>query len=75
MNTNTLEFYLKNLDDKDRDKLLKLAKELYKQKKYKKLRQEIEERRQEISEGKVLSHEEVWKWALILFMQKVLERT
>jgi len=61
MNTNTLEFYLKNLDDKDRDKLLKLAKELYKQKKYKKLRQEIEERRQEISEGKVLSHEEVWK--------------
>ncbi len=61
MNANTLEFYLENLDKKDREKLLKFAKELYKQKKYKKLRKEIEERRQEILEGKVLSHEEIWK--------------
>ena len=61
MNGNTLEFYLENLDKKDREKLLKFAKELYKQKKYKNLRKEIEERRQEILEGKVLSHEEIWK--------------
>jgi len=33
MNGNTLEFYLENLDKKDREKLLKFAKELYKQKK------------------------------------------
>ena len=49
------------LDKKDKEKLLKLAKELYKQKKYKKLRKEIEERRKEIEKGEILSHEEIWK--------------
>jgi len=61
MSTETLEFYLEKLDKKDREKLLKLAKLLYEQKKYKKLREEVEERRKEIIEGEVLSHEEVWK--------------
>ena len=61
MSIETLEFYLEKLDKKDREKLLKLAKLLYEQKKYKKLREEVEERRKEIIEGEVLSHEEVWK--------------
>ncbi|MDQ7056620.1 MAG: hypothetical protein Q9M89_09305 [Persephonella sp.] len=61
MDGNTLEFYLEHLDKKDREKLIKFAKELYKQKKYKTLRKEIEERRQEVLKGEVLSHEEIWK--------------
>jgi len=61
MSTEIIEFYLEKLDKKDREKLLKLAKLLYEQKKYKKLREEVEERRKEIIKGEVLSHEEIWK--------------
>ncbi len=57
----TLHFYIEILDEKDKEKLLKFAKELYKQKKYKKLREEIESRRKEIRQGNVLTHEEIWK--------------
>ena len=56
-----LEFYIKNLDKKDKEKLLKVAKELYKQKKYKKVREEIEKRRKEIEKGEFISHEDFWK--------------
>ncbi len=56
-----LEFYIKNLDKKDKEKLLKFAKELYKQKKYKKVREEIEKRRKEIEKGEFISHEDFWK--------------
>jgi len=58
----TLEFYLQHLDKKDKEKLFKFAKELFKQKKYSKLRKEIEERRLEIKKGEILTHEEIWKW-------------
>ncbi len=56
-----LEFYIKNLDKKDKEKLLRFAKELYKQEKYKKVREEIEKRRKEIEKGEFISHEDFWK--------------
>ena len=67
----TLKSILEVLDKKDKEKLLKFAKELYNQKKYKKLREEIENRRKEIYKGEVLNHEEVWKWSSKFSMQKV----
>ncbi|WP_456384270.1 hypothetical protein [Persephonella sp.] len=57
----TLETIIKKLDNKDRERLLSFAKELYKQKKYRILREEIEERRKEIKRGDFLTHEDVWK--------------
>ena len=51
---------IEQLDSEDKEKLLYFAKLLLGQSKYKKLREEIERRRAEIREGKVLSHEEIW---------------
>ena len=48
------------LDQGDREKVIYFAGMLLRQKKYQKLRREIEERRREIERGEVLSHDEVW---------------
>ena len=49
------------LDDKDKKKVLEFANILIKQNKYRKLREEIDDRRNEVKKGKVLSHEEIWQ--------------
>ena len=51
---------IEQLDAEDKEKLLYFAKLLLGQSKYKKLREEIEQRRAEIREGEVLTHEEIW---------------
>ena len=52
---------LDKLDSEDREKVSYFIRLLGSQTKYKKLAEELEERRKEIREGKVLSHEEIWK--------------
>ncbi|RMD68819.1 MAG: hypothetical protein D6819_08440, partial [Gammaproteobacteria bacterium] len=52
---------ISKLDPSDQKKIEYFIKLLLRQKKYQALRQEIEKRRREISEGKVLEHEEFWK--------------
>ena len=55
------EEVLEMLDEPDREKVKYFARILLKQEKYKSLKKEIEERRKEVSEGEVLSHDEFWK--------------
>jgi len=50
-----------NLDEKDRDKLRYFLRLLLQQSKYRRLRQELKSRREEISKGQTLSHEEIWE--------------
>ncbi len=52
---------LTKLDAEDRKKIIYFANLLLKQKKYQKLREEIEERKKEIEKGEVFTHEEIWK--------------
>jgi len=52
---------LDKLDNEDREKIIYFVKLLMNQKKYKNLQGEIEERRQEIKTGEVLSHREIWE--------------
>jgi len=52
---------LKKLDKEDQEKVLHFIELLLKQQKYKKLREEIEIRKEEIEKGETLSHEEIWK--------------
>jgi len=52
---------LTKLDAEDREKIIYFANLLLKQKKYQKLREEIEERKKEIEKGEVFTHEEIWK--------------
>jgi len=49
------------LSDEDKKKILEMANILLKQDKYNKLRKEIEDRRNEVKKGEVLSHEEIWQ--------------
>lgn len=49
------------LDERDKKKVIEFINIILKQNKYRKLRKEIEKRRKEVKEGKVLSHEEIWK--------------
>ena len=52
---------LTKLDTEDREKIMYFANLLLKQKKYQKLREEIEERKKEITRGEVLTHGEIWE--------------
>ena len=52
---------LTKLDAEDREKIVYFANLLLKQKKYQKLREEIEERKKEIERGEVFTHEEIWE--------------
>ncbi len=52
---------LTKLDAKDREKIIYFANLLLKQKKYQKLRKEIEERKKEIERGEIFTHEEIWE--------------
>ena len=52
---------LTKLDAEDREKIMYFANLLLKQKKYQKLREEIEEREKEIERGEIFNHEEIWE--------------
>ena len=52
---------LTKLDAEDREKIMYFANLLLKQKKYQKLKEEIEEREKEIERGEILTHEEIWE--------------
>ncbi len=54
-------FQIKYLDRQDREKIKYFLNLLLSKEKYIKLKKEISNRRKEISEGKTLSHEEIWK--------------
>ncbi len=59
---NIYEFsVLERLDDDDKYKIKYFIKLLMQQTKYKKLKEEIRSRREEISKGKTLTHNEIWK--------------
>ena len=51
---------LEKLDKTDQEKLLYFAKLLLKQKKYRKLKEEIENRKKEIERGEIFTHDEIW---------------
>ena len=52
---------LQKLDDNDKQKIHYFANLLLKQSKYKRLQQELTNRRKEIASGEVLTHNEIWK--------------
>ena len=56
-----LEVLIPQLNEKEREILTHIAETLIKSRKLKKLREEIEERRDEIKKGDVLSHDEFWE--------------
>ncbi len=51
---------LQHLDKQDQEKVLYFAELLLKQSKYQLLKEEIDSRRNEIKQGQVLSHNEIW---------------
>ncbi len=51
---------LEKLDRTDQEKLLYFAKLLLKQEKYRKLKEEIEDRKKEIERGEIFTHDEIW---------------
>ena len=58
---NTYEFtVLERLDDDDKYKIKYFIQLLMQQTKYKKLKEEIRARREEISKGETLTHDEIW---------------
>ncbi|MDL1970903.1 MAG: hypothetical protein LWW94_08015 [Candidatus Desulfofervidaceae bacterium] len=60
MNTIELEV-LQKLDESDQEKVIYFLKLLLNQAKYKKLRDEILSRKDEIKHGEIFEHEEIWK--------------
>ena len=60
MNTIELEV-LQKLDKSDQEKVIYFLKLLLKQAKYKKLKDEILSRKNEIKHGEVFEHDEIWK--------------
>ncbi len=63
MATDTLEKnlqQLRQLDEADQKKVAHILKLLIQQKKYRALRHELEERRDEIRRGDTLSHDDIW---------------
>lgn len=60
MNTTELQI-LQKLDKSDQEKIIYFLKLLLKQEKYKKIKEEIFSRKEEIKHGEVLEHEEIWK--------------
>ena len=60
MNTTELEI-LQKLDKNDQEKVMYFLKLLLNQAKYKKLKDEILSRKDEIKHGEVFEHDEIWK--------------
>lgn|GEM_PF-906913 len=52
---------LKKLDEPDKKKVEYFVRLLLRHEKYKSLKKEIEERREEVSKGEVVAHDEFWK--------------
>ena len=52
---------IQKLDSKDQEKIQYFLKILLDQKKYEKLKKELEQRRTEIKKGQTLTHDEIWK--------------
>jgi len=52
---------IEKMDDSDQEKIRYFLKLLVKEKKYKKLKREIDERRKEIAEHQGLTHDEIWQ--------------
>ncbi len=61
MTTTDLKNLIDKLDQDDRAKIAYFIKLLITQEKYRKIQEEITQRRKEILNGETLSHEEVWK--------------
>lgn len=61
MTTTDLKNLIDKLDQNDRAKIAYFIKLLITQEKYRKIQEEITQRRKEILNGETLSHEEVWK--------------
>jgi 2-phospho-L-lactate guanylyltransferase (CobY/MobA/RfbA family) len=55
-----LEDVIGKLDNADKEKVLIFTEELLQSKKYRRLRQELDERRDEILNGKTLNHKDLW---------------
>jgi len=55
-----LEEIWKTLDDKEQIVVIDFIEKILKSKRYKKIREEIKERREEVGKGEVISHEEIW---------------
>ncbi len=51
---------INKLDDYDKEKILYFVKLLLEKNKYKNLKKEIMERREEIKNKEILTHEEIW---------------
>ncbi len=51
---------IEKLDEEDREKIAYFANLLMQQTKYRRLKKEVEERRQEIKQGEILTHSEIW---------------
>ncbi|HFQ94309.1 MAG TPA: hypothetical protein ENK32_09885 [Anaerolineae bacterium] len=51
---------IEKLDEEDKEKIAYFASLLMRQTKYRHLKKEIEERREEIKQGETLTHSEIW---------------
>ncbi len=60
MSANTALELLNSLDEADQEKVVYFMRLLLKKEKYESLKREIQRRRKEVAQGKVLSHEEIW---------------
>lgn len=57
----TIEEILPLLDNNEKQALSDMAEIIIESKKSKKLRKEIEQRREEIKENKIINHEDIWQ--------------
>jgi len=57
---NSIEEMWNALNEDEKTSVVNFTKELLKSKKYKKLREEIQKRKEEIDKGEILSHKEIW---------------
>ena len=58
---NSYEFnIIERLDDDDRYKIKYFIQLLMRQEKYNKLKEEIRSRRKEITQGEILTHDDIW---------------
>ncbi len=60
MSANVAWELLNSLDKSDQEKVLYFMRLLLKKEKYESLKREIQQRREEVAQGEVLSHEEIW---------------
>ena len=60
MSANVAWELLNSLDKADQEKVLYFMRLLLKKEKHESLKREIQQRREEVAQGEVLSHEEIW---------------